>query len=173
MGIVQAGARVRLCPVRRNDAADLIAANCASVELHRPWVDPFRDQHGFDRWFAQSQEGANVSLVARRQDSGQPVGVFNFSQIFMGAFQNAYLGYYACVPNAGCGLMAEALLLAATYAFRVIGLHRIEANIQPHNLRSIALVRGAGFRREGYSPRYLHIAGAWRDHERWTLLADD
>ena len=40
------------------------------------------------------------------------------------------------------------------------GLHRVQANIQPENVASIALVRGAGFRREGFSPAYLMIRGA-------------
>ena len=52
-------------------------------------------------------------------------------------------------------------------------LHRVEANIQPENEASIALVQGLGFRQEGYSPRYLKIGGRWRDHERWALLAED
>ena len=50
-------------------------------------------------------------------------------------------------------------------------LHRLEANIQPDNAASIALVRSCGFAREGYSPRYLKIGGRWRDHERWTIRA--
>ena len=51
--------------------------------------------------------------------------------------------------------------------------YRVEANIQPNNGASIRLVKRAGFHREGYSPRYLKIAGRWRDHGRWALLAED
>ena len=59
------------------------------------------------------------------------------------------------------------------YAFGTLGLHRLEANIQPENSASIALARRCGFRREGFSPRYLKIGGRWRDHERWAILAED
>jgi len=58
-------------------------------------------------------------------------------------------------------------------AFGELGLHRVEANIQPGNAPSIALAEGAGFKREGFSPRYLKIGGRWRDHERYAILAED
>ena len=58
-------------------------------------------------------------------------------------------------------------------AFDSLRLHRLEANIQPSNAASIALAKGAGFRLEGFSPRYLKIDGQWRDHERWAIVAED
>lgn len=111
-------------------------------------------------------------LACRCEDDGL-VGVFDLSQIFYGIMQSAYLGYYALAPHARRGYMRDGLALMLHYAFRTLRLHRLETNIQPANQRSIALVRRAGFVREGYSRRYLKIDGRWRDHERWALLVED
>jgi ribosomal-protein-alanine N-acetyltransferase len=99
-------------------------------------------------------------------------GVVNVSEIVRGAFCSAYLGYYAFVPNDGCGYMRAGLTKVISLSFAKYRLHRLEANIQPGNSRSIELVRGLGFRREGYSPKYLKIGGRWRDHERWAITAE-
>ena len=66
----------------------------------------------------------------------------------------------------------KAVELAIGIAFKRLKLHRLEANIQPDNLASIALVRACGFSKEGFSPRFLKNNGQWRDHERWAMLAD-
>jgi [ribosomal protein S5]-alanine N-acetyltransferase len=158
--------------VRRADAAALIAANGASVAYHAPWIKGFTDQAGFDAWFARGVVGPNISLIARERPSGALVGVVNLSEIVLGAFRSAYLSYWGYAAFGGRGLMTQALREAARFAFDEVGLHRVEANIQPGNVRSIALVRRAGFTQEGFSPNYLFIDGAWRDHERWALLAD-
>ncbi|SEK78446.1 ribosomal-protein-alanine N-acetyltransferase [Pseudoxanthomonas sp. GM95] len=173
MGDADASVRVDVRPLRREDAAALIVAHQASVALHRPWVSPCLDPAGFEAWFARTHAADYVSLIAFERGSGQVAGVFNASQISRGNFLNACLGYYACQPCAGHGLMRAALPQVLAHLFGVVGLHRIEANIQPDNAPSIALARGAGFRLEGYSPRYLKINGQWRDHERWALLADE
>ncbi|MEM8924764.1 MAG: GNAT family protein [Actinomycetota bacterium] len=117
-----------------------------------------RDHHGF---------------VATARDDGRLVGVVNINNVVLRSFRSGYMGYYAFTGAEGRGLMAEAVGLVATHAFDELGLHRLEANIQPGNVASSALVRRLGFRLEGFSPDYLFIDGAWRDHERWALLADE
>ena len=89
------------------------------------------------------------------------------------ALQSAFLGYYAFEGMNGRGLMREGLGLTLDNAFRVLRLHRVEVNVQPANARSIALVEAAGFVREGYSRRYVKVAGRWRDHVRYAMLAED
>jgi len=103
---------------------------------------------------------------------GQIAGVISISEIVRGSFCSGYLGYYALVPFQRQGYMRAGLSAVIQLAFRVHGLHRLEANIQPDNVASIALVRNLGFELEGYSPRYLKIAGRWRDHERWAIRSE-
>lgn len=123
------------------------------------------------RWIGATGPTRVRLLVCRRAD-GAIVGVVNVSEIVRAALQSAYLGYYAFQAHAGQGYMTEGLALVLRHAFRRLGLHRLEANIQPRNLASRKLVRRLGFRKEGFSPRYVKVGGRWRDHERWAIVRD-
>ena len=101
------------------------------------------------------------------------MGSIGLSQIFHGGFRSAYVGYQIGEEFSAHGYMTEALQLVLRHAFVNLKLHRLEANIQPGNVASIALVKRAGFVKEGYSRRYLKICGRWRDHERWAILVED
>ncbi|NED57511.1 GNAT family N-acetyltransferase, partial [Micromonospora aurantiaca] len=94
-------------------------------------------------------------------------GMVNINSIIRGRYQGASLGYAAFAPSAGQGYMTEGLAAALQHAFTELRLHRLEANIQPANRASLALVQRLGFRYEGLSPAYLYIDGSWQDHERW------
>jgi ribosomal-protein-alanine N-acetyltransferase len=143
----------------------------ASRWLHRPWLPP-ATREAFDRLVGGVDDERSEPMLVCRVEDGAIVGFFNISQIVRGPFQSAYLGYGAVAAHAGHGYMREGLELVLARAFTEIGLHRLEANIQPGNDASIALVRGAGFVREGFSERYLKIGGRWRDHERWAIRAE-
>jgi len=67
------------------------------------------------------------------------------------------------------GSYIQGLKLVLNEIFLYLKLHRIEAKIQPNNLKSINLVKANKFAREGYSKNYLQVDRVWRDHERWAL----
>jgi ribosomal-protein-alanine N-acetyltransferase len=168
------GARVALRVLERSDREAFLGLARESRELHRPWTYPPERSDQFDDLFARSRRDDFACLVAvLAEDEREIAGVFTISQIVRGAFQSAYLGYYAHQRHAGQGLMRESMEQVLDHAFGPLALHRLEANIQPGNQPSIALARGAGFRLEGFSPRYLLIGGQWRDHERYAITADE
>jgi ribosomal-protein-alanine N-acetyltransferase len=167
------GPRAVLRQPAERGRAELVERLLASGELHDPWMEPAEPAAWVDRLLARNGSQTDRSFLVCDADDGAIAGVMNLSQIVMGPFRSAYLGYYAFEPFAGRGYMRAAMPLLLRAAFDDVGLHRVQANIQPGNEASISLVRGAGFHREGYSPRYLFIRGAWRDHEQWVRLADD
>lgn len=167
------GKRVFLRAPVKGDLQESIALNLASRRLHRGLVYPAITGTEFTMFLDRCRQASSVCCFVCRVGDGAIVGSINLSQIFGGGFQSAYLGYYVGEPFAGRGYMTEALQLMLRHAFETLRLHRLEANIQPGNVTSLALVKRAGFAREGYSRRYLKIGGRWRDHERWAILAED
>jgi ribosomal-protein-alanine N-acetyltransferase len=143
-----------------------------SRALHRGFVSTATTGAEYRDYLRRSRRPNQESFFVVRNDGAGLAGVINVNEIVRYAFQSAYLGYYAFTPHAGCGLMREGLTLVIDRCFGELRLHRLEANIQPTNGRSIALVRQLGFTQEGLSPRFLKVGGRWRDHERWALLAD-
>jgi ribosomal-protein-alanine N-acetyltransferase len=156
-----------------SDRQEFVALMRASRSFHKPWASAPTDDDRFVAYLADAQRPDFEAMLLCRRDDLALLGFFNLSQIVRRSLQSAYLGYAIGKPFAGQGYMREGIELVLQRAFTELRLHRIEANIQPGNHASIALAQGAGFRREGFSPRYLKIGGRWRDHERWAILADD
>jgi ribosomal-protein-alanine N-acetyltransferase len=154
------------------DREEFLRRVADSAELHRPWITPPATLAQYDAYVARLNQEAFEGFLACRMEDGSIVGYLNLSQIVRDPLQSAYLGYAGFAPFAGRGYMTEALRLVLRECFTAIGLHRVEANIQPDNKASIALVRRCGFKLEGFSPAYLKIAGQWRDHERWAIRVD-
>lgn len=102
------------------------------------------------------------------------LGQIHFSQIARRVFHNAMLGYAIDAAHEGQGLMREALEAALEDAFGPrVQLHRVQANVRPENIRSLALLMRLGFEREGLAREYLFIDGAWRDHVMTARINPD
>jgi [ribosomal protein S5]-alanine N-acetyltransferase len=165
--------RVRVRMIEYGDRDEFLQLVRESRDLHRPWAYPPERPDQFDELVARSRRDDVVTLLGCRSEDRAIFGVFTISQIVRGSFQSAYLGYYGHARYARQGYMREALTAVLDHTFGPMGLHRIEANIQPGNEPSVKLALGAGFRLEGFSPRYLLIGGRWRDHERYAITVEE
>jgi len=179
-GALARGARVTLRYPHFEDQEEYVELVRVSRVLHRPWeplrprgAPPAASQENFVAWLAGAEDPRSERMLLCQSTDGAIVGRFHLNEIVRGAFHSAYMSYWVGAPFAGQGLMREGMELALEHAFNTVGLHRVEANIQPTNAASIALTKGAGFRLEGYSERYLEIAGEWADHERWAMTVED
>lgn len=155
-----------------SDETEFLAAARRSRTLHHPWTTPPTASAGFRAYIDRMERPENEGFLVCRRDTDAIAGAVEITNIVLGRFCSGYLSYYAFTRHERQGFMREGLLLVIGEAFNRLGLHRLEANIQPGNTASIALAKSCGFSKEGYSPRYLRIGDRWRDHERWALVAE-
>ncbi|KFG72758.1 GNAT family N-acetyltransferase [Streptomyces mutabilis] len=172
------GPRVGIRHFAYEDGAEFTARARESKDLHHPWLFPPDSVQAYEAYAGRLiGDPTKAGFLICEKDAGRPdgdsiAGFVNINNIVHGGFLSGALGYGAFAHAAGRGLMREGLDLVVRYAFGPMRLHRLEINVQPGNAASIALARACGFHLEGFSPRMLHVDGAWRDHQRWAITAE-
>ncbi|MEZ4381284.1 MAG: GNAT family protein [Nannocystaceae bacterium] len=83
----------------------------------------------------------------------------------------AEAGFALASARWGRGLMTEAIRVLFDHAFGPLGLRRLEADVDPRNDRSIALLERLGFKREGYLRERWRVGGEVQDSVLLGLLA--
>lgn len=163
--------RILELPLKRR-RFEFLAAVKRSRKLHGHWASPPRTAQAFNKRLKRFGSKTQIGYWVLTE-SGELAGAIHINEIVQGSFWSGYLGYYAFAPHNARGYMTTGLRAVVSRAFRQLRLHRLEANIQTDNESSRRLVQRLGFKLEGYSPRYLKIAGKRRDHERWAITAED
>jgi len=170
--VLAKGKRVYIRKPRPKDSKEYIEKVNNSRKFLYPWINIKADKKYFNKYL-QKLKSNNEGFFICSNDDNAILGVININEIVLGAFRSGYLGYYIFEQYSSQGYMFEGLKLVIDYAFSKLKLHRLEANIQPENENSIKLMKRPGFTKEGFSPRYLKIAGRWRDHERWAIVKEN
>ena len=126
---------------------------------------------------AQARAGTCLPWLITESPAGtrhqELVGQLTVSGITLGSFRSATLGYWVDGAQAGRGIAPMAVAMATDYCFQHLGLHRMEINIRPENVKSLRVVEKLGFRDEGLRERFLHINGHWADHRSFALTAEE
>ena len=101
------------------------------------------------------------------------VGIVSLMDIIRGLFQNAFLGLtiFNTYWKSGYGKAATEAIL--DIAFNDLGLHRVEAGVEPRNIRCLRGIRAFGFRKEGRKKRAVYLRGQWRDLMMYSLTCED
>ncbi|MCP3163237.1 GNAT family N-acetyltransferase [Myxococcus qinghaiensis] len=177
--------RLRVTQLPPDGAARVVAYYEANRDHLGP-VSPTRPAHFYTLTYwrtrlAQDLEDARFDMSLRlvvlpREEplsSAPVIGNISLTNIVRGPLQAVTLGYGLDHRHEGRGLMTEALRAVCAHAFTTMGLHRIQANHLPENLRSAAVLRRLGFTVEGYARDFLRIDGRWRDHILTALVAPE
>lgn len=169
---------VLLRPAASDDAPALSALVLAQHEHLAPW-EPERPAHWFtEAGQREALDQAKTDRAADRSyaflitdDAGRLLGRLTLASVVRGAGQFCSLGYWVAQEATGRGVATAAVGQALGIAFGELGLHRVQAEILPHNHASRRVLERHGFQRYGLAPQYLRIAGRWQDHELWQVLA--
>ncbi len=119
----------------------------------------------------QRLQGRGLSWVIMFGD--ELAGQLTVGSIVRGSNRSGLIGYWIDERFAGRGIVPTALAMAVDYSFRVVGLHRVEAGVQPENHASRRVMEKLGFHEEGLRRGSVHVNGAWRDHLCYALTAED
>ena len=144
-----------------DDAEELTRLLVANREPHQPF-QPLRPE-AFFTLEAQRHRLAAPEHLYGILDGDALAGMIELSSLARGPFEREYrlLGR----PHfAAAGSPAGAVAAIAALAFGELALHRLEAATLVDNVASQQVLEKNRFHRIGLAPRYLQIAGGWRDH---------
>ncbi len=165
--------------VTHDDVPALVDLLSANRQFLAPW-EPLRT----DEFFTTEYQGTAIATALEQYemgtmlphvivDEGEVVGRITLNNIVRGPLQSAKMGSWVASAANGRGVATAAVAVMIPVAFDELKLHRIAAATLLHNVRSQRVLERNGFVRFGVAPRYMQIAGEYRDHALYQRLADD
>jgi [ribosomal protein S5]-alanine N-acetyltransferase len=168
--------RLRIRAVAQADLPDLLAVNgdpqVTEFLPYATWACMDDALAWFARMQAQEATGAARQLVVQHKANGMVVGtvlLFKWDE----PSARLELGYVLGRAHWRQGLMREALRAVISSGLQYGGVRRIEAEVNPANTASNALLLGLGFTHEGTARQRWVAKGRAYDTNLYGLLADE
>lgn len=167
------GERVVLRALRDDDVDDLFAIY-SDREVMRFWSSPAHESREQTaellRDIAEGFRARNLfewAIADRVED--RVIGTVTLFRVDT-AHRRAEIGYALARSAWGKGIATEALSLLIRFAFEELDLHRLEADADPRNDRSLRVLMRQGFRREGLQLERYWLSGEIQDGALLGLL---
>jgi ribosomal-protein-alanine N-acetyltransferase len=178
---LQAGL-LTLRPVKMRDGSTWSRLRISNQNELLPWeptgVGQWERRHHSSAWAplhsvlkSEARRGAMLPYVIELD--GRYVGQLTVGNIQRGAVLSAWIGYWVDREHTGRGIAQAAVALGVDHCFGPVGLHRLDATVQPDNLASQAVLKAIGFREEGLLKRYMDVNSRWRDHLLFAMTSDE
>ena len=168
------GARVGLRGWRADDVPALFALQSDPAGMRFWSYPPLTDLDQAKAVFERNERGAHAGdclpWAIMRGGDDRLIGtctLFALDRIN----RRALLGYALSREHWGNGYAQEAVRLALGFAFGALGLHRVEADVDPRNTASILLLERIGFAREGVLRERWRVGDDVQDSAIYGLLA--
>ena len=173
---------VTIRPIRMRDASEWSRLRIKNQNDLLPWEPTGRgtwaSRHQPSSWGpmfsvlkAEAKRGAVLPFVI--EVDGRYAGQLTIGNVQRGAVCSAWIGYWVDADVTGGGVASAAVALGVDHAFGTVGLHRLDATVQPDNHASQAVLAKVGFRQEGLLKRYMDVNARWRDHLLFAMTVDE
>ncbi|WP_240310317.1 MULTISPECIES: GNAT family N-acetyltransferase [Listeria] len=159
-----------------SDAEDLLALELRNREFFQNYTglrnEEFYTLAGQKRRIMQamSDREKDQAYSYLIEDDQTIIGLIALTGVLRHSLQSAWIGYFLDKEMNGRGYMTEAVKQVVEIAFSELKLHRLEAGVMPHNIRSMRVLEKAGFEKEGIARKNVKINGKWEDHMTLSIL---
>jgi ribosomal-protein-alanine N-acetyltransferase len=138
--------------------------------LDRKPCETVEEAAAFIRMITDNLDNNNgISWAITTHDSDEMIGSIAIWRIVKEHYRGE-LGYVLLPDYQRKGLMHEALNAVIAYGFTDMGLHSLEANINPDNAASQKLLERHGFVREAYFKENYYSNGRFLDSAIYSLI---
>jgi len=164
--------------LRRFHAADAAAfaayRSDPAVARYQSWEAPYaveRAERMIEELAAEHPDtpGEWFQFAVALRETGELIGDCG-AHVLADDPRQAEIGFTLATANQGIGYATEAVRTLLAYLFGARDKHRVTANCDDRNVRSAALLRRVGMRREGLLIESTWAKGEWTNDELYAVL---